>query len=592
MIWESIRLSCGIHDRRTKGAEQTVSLLQGPAQATSREVSIANSATAAEMEETIDYVLDLEQIPGLKPGAWIDFTVVALDYKPQLGTSAARRLTLISPEQLDERLSQRQADILTQISEVARLQSETRSQVAGLRIQLEELQRLNRDDVDHLQSVELNQRQVSHRLGHPVDGVLSQIAELLAELKSNRVDNTEVHRRMAQVADVIRGLVDGPLPAVQQEFVKTLKIARDDLAERDSQSVASAATRESVSCGHWECPPGTGSSSRRLEKLLGEMSEWDSYRQLAREVGRLRREQKETRRQTEQLRLDTLALDLQAMSSAQRAEQRRLTERQSEISRNFDRLQSRMIEMRERLEEREPLAAATLRDAIEAAQNMALGGMLRDAGDQLRANRLGKATDRQSEIVDGLGHLQDLLANRRENTLDRVLGQLRDAAAELSELEKRQKDVRNRLEDPENHTDPALRELANKERDLAEQIQRLAARLERLQARQAGDMLQLATQALKDASVSAGNGDVAATQRNADLAADRMLRAQQQIQQSLGQTQQDLLREQLVRYQQLLTGVLQGQQSVLQDTQRLDRFAPHSAGHGVAKLEERYTSDC
>jgi hypothetical protein len=350
-----------------------------------------------------------------------------------------------------------------------------------------------------------------------------------------------------------------------------LKIAREDLAEGDSESVASAGARESVLAAIGNAHHGQDRVVESLERLLGELTEWDSYRQVAREVGRLRREQKETRRQTEQLRLDTLTLDPQAMSSAQRAEQRRLSGRQSEISRNFDRLQSRMTEMRERLEDREPLAAATLRDALEAAQSMALGSMLRDAGDQLRANRLGQATDRQSEVVEGLGHLLDLLANRRENTLDRVLGQLRDAAAELSELEQRQSDIRKRLGDPENHTAAALRELAEGERDLAEQIQRLAARLERLQARQAGDLLQQATQALKDASAGAENGDVSATQRNADLAADRMLQAQQQLQQSLGQTQQDLLREQLVRYQQLLTGVLQGQQSVLQETHRLDR---------------------
>ena len=571
--------------------EQAVSLLQGPTRAKSREVSIANSATAAEIEETVDYVLDLEQLPGLKPGAWIDFTVVALDYKPQLGTSVTRRLTLISPEQLDERLSQSQADILTQISEVAQLQRETRSQAAGLRIQLEELQRFNREDVDHLQSVELNQRQVSHRLGHPVDGVLSQIDELLSELKSNRVDNTEVEARMTHVADVIRELVDGPLPAVQQEIVKALKIAREDLAEGDSESVASAGARESVLAAIGNAHHGQDRVVESLERLLGELTEWDSYRQVAREVGRLRREQKETRRQTEQLRLDTLTLDPQAMSSAQRAEQRRLSGRQSEISRNFDRLQSRMTEMRERLEDREPLAAATLRDALEAAQSMALGSMLRDAGDQLRANRLGQATDRQSEVVEGLGHLLDLLANRRENTLDRVLGQLRDAAAELSELEQRQSDIRKRLGDPENHTAAALRELAEGERDLAEQIQRLAARLERLQARQAGDLLQQATQALKDASAGAENGDVSATQRNADLAADRMLQAQQQLQQSLGQTQQDLLREQLVRYQQLLTGVLQGQQSVLQETHRLDR-SRRAPGRGAAQLEAGCTSGC
>jgi hypothetical protein len=307
-----------------------------------------------------------------------------------------------------------------------------------------------------------------------------------------------------------------------------------------------------------------------LERLLGELSEWDSYRQLAREVGRLRREQEETRRQTEQLRSDTLTQRPEKLGSTQRAELRRLTERQRELSRSFDRLQSRMREMRARLEDNEPLAAATLRDALDAAQRMTLGSKMRDAGDQLRVNRLGQAAERQSEVVSGLTELQDLLANRRENTLDRVVGELREAAAELSDLEKQQDKVRQDLDDPENHTDQALRELADKERDLAEQLQRLANRLEQLRAGQAGDLLQKAAGALEKASTAAEGGDVADSKQNADLAANRMLQAQQQLQRSLGQTQQDLLREQLVRYRQLLAGVLQGQQNVLKSTQQLD----------------------
>jgi hypothetical protein len=551
-----------------------VSLFQGPERAARREVSPANSGTAGGVEKTLEYAFDLELVQDLEPGDWLDLTAMAMDYHLQSGTSSTRRLTLISPEQLEDRLSQRQAEIVAQIAEVAQLQRETRSQASALQIQLEELQRLHRQDVDHLQSIELSQRQVLQRLAHPVDGILAQIAELLEELQINRVDNTEVSGRMSQVGDALRTLVNGPLPAVQQEIVKALKIAREDLAQRDEGSDASAAVRDSVTVTIDRAHAAQDRVVEALEKLLGELSEWDSYRQLAREVGRLRREQEETRQQTERLRLETLPLDPQEISSAQQAEQRRLAERQGELSRSYDRLQSRMTEMRGRLEDREPLAAATLRDALEAAGRMTLGSKLREARDQLRASRLGQATDRQGEIVDGLRQLQDVLANRRENTLDRELGELQAAAAELSELEKRQDELREKLADPQNHTEQALRQFAATERDLAEQIQRLANRLQRLRAGEAGDLLQRAAENLESASANAEQGDISASQRSADVAASRMREAQQRLRKSLGQTQQDLLREQLTRYQQLLAGALQGQQAVLESTERLHRRRP------------------
>ncbi len=108
-----------------------------------------------------------------------------------------------------------------------------------------------------------------------------------------------------------------------------------------------------------------------------------------------------------------------------------------------------------------------------------------------------------------------------------------------------------------------------RERELAAQVERLGARLDKLQARQTGDLLQQAARALTDAASSAEEANAQASQRNAQLAADGLHRAQQQLQASLGQTQQDLLREQLNRFQQLLAGVLRGQQAVLQETRRL-----------------------
>ena len=75
-----------------------------------------------------------------------------------------------------------------------------------LAIPLREVGALNRDEVDQLQGAELNQRQVQQRLGHPSDGIQSQVTELIRDMESNRLDSPATMDRLAQLRDGIRAL--------------------------------------------------------------------------------------------------------------------------------------------------------------------------------------------------------------------------------------------------------------------------------------------------------------------------------------------------------------------------------------------------
>ena len=117
---------------------------------------------------------------------------------------------------------------------------------------------------------------------------------------------------------------------------------------------------------------------QELERMTGALSQWDSFSRIAREVGQIHIDQS-------QLADDTDDLQLQAVSGAadaspvDRAASRQLSQRQLELARRLDKLQTRMEEMLARLTGDDPLSAAAVADALDAARRLGRVG-LRSAG--------------------------------------------------------------------------------------------------------------------------------------------------------------------------------------------------------------------
>ena len=101
--------------------------------------------------------------------------------------------------ELEERLAQRQTLIFGELQRVLKLQQDARAQTKSLEIQMQQVGQLNKQDVDHAQSAELNQRQVTRTLTSPTEGIPAQIADFLADLANNRVDSPDIERHMSAI---------------------------------------------------------------------------------------------------------------------------------------------------------------------------------------------------------------------------------------------------------------------------------------------------------------------------------------------------------------------------------------------------------
>lgn len=536
--------------------ELVVDLYSGPEHA---------AASAGGDSRMIDYQWDLARLAGLVPGDVLAVRITAEDYRPQLSTTIVRRLTIITPEELESRLGLRQSSILGQIAEALRLSRESSQQLAKVQIRREEKGEFEESDLNTLQSGLLNHRQVEKLLGGDGEGVEQQLEALLAELAANRVEGEAISDRMQALLTNVRKLNRGPLVEVGRHLTDALKLARamsDGDASADAvPSLMAAATRQLEVI-------------ESLEAMLGKLADWDSFSRLAREIGQIRSEQQQVADETQSLRLNTLTSE--QFTAEQRAAARQLRTSELELGRRLDKVQSRMHQLFSKEQGRDDIAAATLADALDAGRRLAIGGRMRDAAEKLGQFRFGEAHREQEHALEGLKELLDLLSSRREDELARTIKSLRGASTALDALLARQRTVQAELQAAmaEPSADGQRRRLERlaKELDrLAQDIEPLRRQLQRLRATQAAAATQLAGEQNAAAGHAAAQGDASETLKRAAAAQRRLEEALRQIEQSLAEAQRELMQQQLARVEQWIDGLLARQKNVVAESVRLER---------------------
>ncbi len=561
----------------TDQGELAVSLYNGPAKARPP----AQGEDRGGESRLIEKSLDLAMIPGLSVGSVLAVRITAADYKPQEATTAIRRITIISDEELENRITQKQTAILEQLAEVLKLQREARTQTAALEIQLKETGQLTPQELTQLEAAELNQRSVQRQMNDPQSGVEAQLVTLLAELDSNRLADQAAARRMNELLVKVREINRQPLPAISQELTAAVKSARAAVEstgnEKKCEDNAADTFRSLGAAGKEQ-----DAVVARLESLLGELSQWDNFSRLAREVSQIRVDEEKLTRDTETLQLKAAAA-INPDAADHRAAARQLAQRQLELARRFDKLQTRMEDLLTRLRASDPLVAATLADALDAGRRFAIGGQMRSVAGVLGEQRLGQAAQTQAEILENLKQLVDLLASRRDKELARGVKSLGETANELNALSQRHQQLHDEIsaaakEISAEEQKRKLERLTPELKKLAVEIEELSRKLERLRARRAAAAGKQAGGSLGQAGIAAEEGNADEAQQQSQKAKDLLDEAKQELQQQIKQAQQDLQREELARMEQLIQGLVVRQKGVLAEIGRLERLRDKRTG--------------
>lgn len=555
------------------GAETlTLPLWVGPAAAPAASEAALGASGASGDRRVLKRRWPLAEL-ALTPGTQRVFHVTASDYLPQTGESQPRRLVIITPEELQERIAARQARIMTELARVLAMQRESRSQTAALEIRLGEIRRLDQVDLDRLQAAELAQRRASRALADPEEGVPKQVRALLADLTSNQVDSPDVRRRMEGLLAEIERLAREHLTPIGRELTAAVKAARLAVDEGAAPTPPSPEPLEAVTAPLAEGGKYQDMVIAALERLLGDLAQWDNYRRFHREVGQILRRQEGILENTTELGRRTLSKELRDLTPQERADLKVLARRQLELGRQFDRIQEEMGRAAEQLASTQPLAAEIVADALAEARRLGVSADMRTAGGQVEENRIGGAVTTQKELVEDLKSVLDVLANRREYELDRLVKKLEEAEADLAGLHRRQSVVRAAADRAAAGPDDAecretLKRLAREQEQLHEETDRMARRLERLMARRAAERCEQAAGQMGTAGDCAGGGRAAEAADAAARAEKSLKDAKDELARRRFQAQAELALEQLAHLQDALEHLRRQQDGALSDTQR------------------------
>jgi len=551
-----------------------VALYTGPDHAVPRPPGGRTADAEAGDLRVIDYRWELAELK-LSPGTQVVFFVRAEDYKPQAGKSDPRRLSVITAEELQERIAARQNLLLAELARVLKLQRDVRGQTEALEIRVRHAGGLEPLQVDHLQAAELGQRQVGRNLASRQDGVAMHLVALLADLENNRLDHPDFERRARAFLGEIERLGREPLPRIGRELGSAIKSAQIRLQEKSRPAAPDAATAASLG----RALAGQDEVLASLEAMLGQLRQWDDYRRFHRDVAQLLRDQGDVARGTAEIGRLTLTRDLADFTPQETADLAVLAGRQLDLARRLDRILQEMEQAAAQLRQADPLAADMIADAWDEARRLALAAAMRSAAALVQENRIGRAAETHKQVLAGLQEVLDILANRRQQELSRLVGKLREAEGELRAIHEQQERLRNEIAGSGSPAEKgpsgeALRALGRRQEEVRDATERLARRLERLLAEQAGRAVLRAAGEMNEAARAAappkGYPDRAAAARAAEAAEKTLAAALGLLAGRRLQAQAELAMEQLARLQDTVKHLRGRQQNLLDQTRGIE----------------------
>lgn len=302
----------------------------------------AGFSSGAELGETlppIAYRWDLAAMK-LRPGTQVTFFARAADYRPQTGQSEPRRLAIITPEELADRIAARQSVILAELARILQLQRESRRQVAAEEIQVRRLGYLDQREVDRLGGAELTQRQVARGLTSRSEGVPVHVLGLLADLENNKIDSPDVRRRMEGILAELDRLGAEHLPVIARELTAAIKASQVRLEEQPAARPAEG--KDAIAASLATAGAHQDAVIESLEQMLGRLAQWENYRRFHRDVGQLLREQEELGRRSAELARQTFTREFKDLLPQQQADLAVLARQQRELARRLDRTEQEM----------------------------------------------------------------------------------------------------------------------------------------------------------------------------------------------------------------------------------------------------------
>ncbi len=490
---------------------------------------------------------------------------------PHVGKSPARTLTIISAPQKEAEIVARQADLLRLLERSEQTQARARQQTADLDVQFTKAGNLRPADVDTLKRIQADQGQIRQLLSSPADGAASLVRSLLDEMKQNRIKNAPTQARLERFTRELADLNASHFPTIDDQLTQALKAAELRKPGKPDPSASEGASLQ-------KARREQGVVLESLKTMLGELSRWrdaEAVREGFREVIET---QERLNRETSDVSRATLARPFADLNRQEQADLARLAERQSQVVEQLGSVKQRLAAAAKPASDSQRSAAAGAETLLKALEQGSAERTMREIASQLNENKVGQATAGQERVLDELRKAAESLNKNSNDDSDASAARLAAAEQSVERLQKDQEELRKKTEaqlqkamaGKTKPQEPELQALRKEQERLKEAAEETARELRRTETPAADERMNEAAQHMSNAENALDRGDPRTAQGEQKEALDKIQQAKEVIKKARKQAERKLSQESAVRFADKIAGLEKRQQSVLDETKRLD----------------------
>jgi hypothetical protein len=506
-----------------------------------------------------------------------DFDDVTVLKQP--GRSQEVELRVVGKNQLDIALNEAEAQIQQELTRLQKEQQEAIEKVIPAEAQWRNKAPLQAKHLDELLQAEQIQQQIRARVGTRQEGLRAEVARIQQALRDNHLPRSARQDRMDAIANELERLSREELDQIEPRLTEARKETEMSRRSQGSEKKAQPQEPEAASAANKDRAPlpearrHQDEVKKTLDELLKLLEPWSSSREVKGEARSILQEQTELQKQTEKLAEETRGQPVDKLDANSRAEVDRLAELQNKLAERTEQLLDKL----QRLAEARPkddADAKAMKSAAEKGQQSNAAGKMKEAANNIRANRSNEAGSQQAESKKAMEDVVKSLEDRPEEDLERLIKKMKQAEDRLADLADKQELLQKKMREAAQIADEAKREeqlkrLAREQEQLQRETQDMVRELSRLRSERASRALSQAGSQMQRAGRQMQNGQDAQEQQ--DEALDRLNDAQQELQQDREQAEEQLTREKLAKIADLIKGKRERQQALNAEAARIHR---------------------
>jgi hypothetical protein len=384
-----------------------------------------------------------------------------------------------------------------------------------------------------------------------------------AEQAAGNADDEQQKERKAAEGKQLR-------QQAQQQLVKAAE--KRAQAQRDRRDAAMKPDPDRPRRELAEARRGQETVEDRLTALLQRLEPWSSTAEIKGEAGKILQEQKDLMAQAEEMEKKNLGKSLDELTPGEKADLDNLQDMQRRLQERTAELIEKMKKVAEKRAEKDPQTAQELKNAAEDAEKGGLTGQMKEAGENIKKNRLSDARKKQREALAELERLTKNLEDRREAELDRLRKKLREMEEQIERLQDEQEKLQRKIREANKIADAQKRQaelekLARKQQELKEQTAKTMEELAKLGNDRAREALAKAGEEMEEAFKQLKRRKPQDEKQEDVL--DRLEEARQELERARKKAEEELGREQIARVADKIQGFRERQQAFIEEAKRI-----------------------